>query len=553
MLTPKGRVKILDFGLARLRSEQAQTGRLTRDGAFMGTPEYVAPEQATDARKADIRADIYSMGCTLYCLLAGNPPFAGDTPLMLVLAHLGQEVPPLQEARADVLAELAGVVARMLAKAPAARFQTPVEVARALEPFVHSKALAGPARETTAGSRRSKLPGADKRVTMRAAGSLLKEHTQPLIARGPIPGKRRLGLLVGAAMTSLVVVILAVALRNGKAEALKVEPRPEPPAERTPVEKWFAVGTRWEGTAALTQPNASAPWAWWFTVRSRDGNKFKGRLVGEGRLDLAIEGTLEDDGSSFRWNTVRHVPNVWSPEQPSFESFECSGKCLAERGRLDWKWPKPDGQVVEGWAEFTVRKDGPQKDDEEAWPPPLFPRRARTGPAGKWSVQDGELVQEEFIADANKTPFIHFGELAWKDYDFHFQAMRTAGDQGFIVVFDMLRSVKQTQWCIGLAENRITYVETYEILLTGSKLTPLCEQKPAAIADNQWYNILIQTRGQRIECFLDGASVFRIAHPDRWGGKVGFACLRMAGRFKDIEVKAPDGKVLWEGLPELPE
>jgi len=75
MLAPKGVVKVLDFGLARLRSERQGAVGLTQADAFMGTPEYVAPEQATDARTADTRADIYSLGCTLYALLTGRPPF----------------------------------------------------------------------------------------------------------------------------------------------------------------------------------------------------------------------------------------------------------------------------------------------------------------------------------------------------------------------------------------------------------------------------------------------------------------------------------------------
>jgi hypothetical protein len=77
-------------------------------------------------------------------------------------------------------------------------------------------------------------------------------------------------------------------------------------------------------------------------------------------------------------------------------------------------------------------------------------------------------------------------------------------------------------------------------------------RKKVIINDDQWRDILIKTRGQWIECVLDGQPFFRVAHPDRWGGKVGLICLRIAGRFKDIWVKAPDGKVLWEGPPELP-
>ncbi len=123
MLTPKGQVKILDFGLARLRSEQPTGTGLTQDGAFMGTPDYIAPEQATDARQADIRADVYSLGCTLYYLLAGRPPFEGQTAVQLILAHLDKEPEPLEKLRPDAPAELVAVVRKMMAKEPGQRYE----------------------------------------------------------------------------------------------------------------------------------------------------------------------------------------------------------------------------------------------------------------------------------------------------------------------------------------------------------------------------------------------------------------------------------------------
>jgi hypothetical protein len=136
MLTPKGQVKILDFGLAKLVSENRGQTALTAMNAYMGTPDYSAPEQATDARTADIRADIYSLGCTLYCLLAGRPPFQEETAVQTILAHLEKEPLPLPQLRPDVAPELWAVVARMLAKDPAQRFQKPAEVAQALLPFI---------------------------------------------------------------------------------------------------------------------------------------------------------------------------------------------------------------------------------------------------------------------------------------------------------------------------------------------------------------------------------------------------------------------------------
>src|SRR5262245_65410050 len=101
----------------------------------MGTPDYIAPEQARDPRTADIRSDIYSLGCTLYDLLTGKPPFPDGTVMQKVIAHLEQTPRPVTELRPEVPAELANIIQKMLAKDPAERYQTPAEVAAALVPF----------------------------------------------------------------------------------------------------------------------------------------------------------------------------------------------------------------------------------------------------------------------------------------------------------------------------------------------------------------------------------------------------------------------------------
>jgi serine/threonine protein kinase len=146
ILTPQGQVKILDLGLALLGSDQTPGKELTSSGLAMGTPDYIAPEQADDSHRVDIRADIYSLGCTLYHLLTGRAPFSGPnykTPLNKVVGHARDKVPTVKTLRASVPDELSRIVERMMAKEPAARFTTPVEVAAALTPFATGCDLAG--------------------------------------------------------------------------------------------------------------------------------------------------------------------------------------------------------------------------------------------------------------------------------------------------------------------------------------------------------------------------------------------------------------------------
>jgi formylglycine-generating enzyme required for sulfatase activity len=136
--SPWGVVKILDLGLARLHTsgeEDTGTG-LTQEGTVVGTVDYLAPEQAMDARAVDIRADIYSLGCSLYHLLSGRPPFPGTTAMEKLLKHRCDEPVPLEESRPEVTPDLAAVVRKMMAKEVGDRYQTPAEVAAALTELI---------------------------------------------------------------------------------------------------------------------------------------------------------------------------------------------------------------------------------------------------------------------------------------------------------------------------------------------------------------------------------------------------------------------------------
>ncbi len=128
LVTPAGDVKVADFGLVRMAGEDLE---LTQDGMTLGTPLYMSPEQG-EGRVVDARSDLYSLGATVYHLMAGKPPFTGSSAIAVVMAHIKDPLPPLAAKRPDLPAGLCGIVETLLAKDPADRFASPQELLQAV-------------------------------------------------------------------------------------------------------------------------------------------------------------------------------------------------------------------------------------------------------------------------------------------------------------------------------------------------------------------------------------------------------------------------------------
>ncbi|HJZ92047.1 MAG TPA: protein kinase [Gemmataceae bacterium] len=134
----EGTVKVLDLGLARLSKGGESVTQRYDANTVIGTADYISPEQALDSHEVDVRADIYSLGCTFYFLLAGRAPFKDANVTQKLLMHQMRDPTPITELREDVPGLMGAVLARMMAKEPSARYQTPADVVDALAPWTQN-------------------------------------------------------------------------------------------------------------------------------------------------------------------------------------------------------------------------------------------------------------------------------------------------------------------------------------------------------------------------------------------------------------------------------
>ena len=207
-------IKLLDFGIAKLRSSKEFQGGLTRPGVMMGTPEYMAPEQAYAADSVDVRADVYSVGAMLYEMLAGTRPAQGEDPLEIAAFIMAQKVPRLSQVDRTIPERLSEVVHRAMAPMPADRFITVTELRAALTPFSGSVPPAGatpatsqdrgvpatmppdaqPPRGTSAGTGPSRATTQAGPDGPRAAHGATPNFTPPYALPPPPGGNRYVGI-----------------------------------------------------------------------------------------------------------------------------------------------------------------------------------------------------------------------------------------------------------------------------------------------------------------------------------------------------------------------
>jgi len=225
-------VKLMDLGLSGVRAGDGAAsmagGMLTTDGVMLGTPDFMPPEQARNPHGADIRADLYGLGATLFFLLSGRPPFTGSA-VDKLMAHANQPVPPVLTPVGPAPPPLAALVTRLMAKKPDDRYPTPAAVAEALlalRPGARSEVVAPAAVLSVVPVEPSGVVPAE--AWQSEFEQLVDQAESQAKARVPLPRKRsRRGWVLAAAAVALGVVFAAGVLWERA-------PEPEPAAPHVP-------------------------------------------------------------------------------------------------------------------------------------------------------------------------------------------------------------------------------------------------------------------------------------------------------------------------------
>ena len=248
LLDKSGTVKVLDMGLARFErefDEGTAAGSLTHSGQVMGTLDYMAPEQAMSTHHADARADVYSLGCTLWYLLTGKSVYGGETLAARILAHRDDTIPSLRAEREDVPEVLDGVFRRMIAKKPEDRQQSMGDVIRELEACCDER---GEFAETISFSSKPAVGetlGLPEPIKETGQGNSALDrwlHERPesaptVFRRNPKTGTNVKGWLpvygwiVGVVAFAALFVVVSLIVRGGKEPSVSGANRPEASSE----------------------------------------------------------------------------------------------------------------------------------------------------------------------------------------------------------------------------------------------------------------------------------------------------------------------------------
>jgi hypothetical protein len=585
-----GRVKILDFGLARAAGEG---GQLTQTGAIVGTPAYMAPEQAAGG-PLDGRCDLFSLGCVLYRMATGRPAFQGSDLISTLLAVATSEPPPPRQLDATLPAALSDLVMALLAKEPGRRPPSAQAVAEALERLALRPRPRAAAKRTPA----AKAAGRKWAVGAGVGAGALLAGLLLLWAAGVFGGKAPEDTTAPSTLPPGAEGAFArdngfVPLFNGKDLSGWFVERGDPRSWTVADGEIIAWGQDGKTMNYLLTERAYAD----FRLRL-EFNLSKGALSGVGLRALRGEKVPFSNGRPIdehpviklvehpdsvvmgmtHWvlNTMYGAPSQTAEVKPAGSwnrlELEVKGRSLrawvndkevanatlaADSLLADGGLPglnRSRGRIGLQKGAGTVRFRNVAIQELPAGPGAVagagrgagkgFPVEIPEPMRGKWRMVDGCLE----LCGPGKFIRLFFGEKTWKDYDYSVEFLRVRGEDQLGLNF--LRNDDNRQWMLfgpSFNRNRQHSLEWWG----QGKPNHWFIQKPGSLPAGTWHRARVSIRAGHVQCFLNGQKVLEGRVDPRATGSMGLRSFWTVYRFRSIKVTDGAGRVLLEGLPDL--
>lgn len=565
MINAEGVVKILDLGLARF--ESAIDGGLTGDQVIVGTPDYISPEQIETPRDVDARADIYCLGCTFYFLLTGlSPVHDRSDALGKLVAHVNEphDLPP--NVIETIPEGLTQTIRKMLARDRNERFPDAMSVVQAVQPFCDSSNVAGsigrdaqpaervePERVEPEPSFASIEPDDPSRVR---AESDARSQEQPfsIQTKKPRPSAKRrrsksapVMLWIAAGLIGAILVAASVSLWIR--------------TEDGTIQLQFAnhatlkaLDVRKDGVVSITDPTDGK------SVRveidrdeqslrlSKDGFEILTQSfqldVGNQTIEIAFEplaAPTQDAQAQTGTDKQEPAPEDTAVNQGPPETGLADNQDPAELGLAVNQDPPPQDPAMNAVAADQARANPEDAGNKKG-------RVADAYAGGKWVIDraKNEIVQ---TLQPQNGSLLLFGDPSWTDYDFSFESNLPQQDQlnGFGGLFHVQSDQHFLCFGVGLYQNTWSDVSG---LLDGQWRRSPGMAKRKGIRPDRWNKVRIEVRGKTVKCYLDDTLLFTSVEPQYTSGRCGLATRDRIVRFRNLRVTRPDGRVLWEGLPD---
>jgi tRNA A-37 threonylcarbamoyl transferase component Bud32 len=662
MLTKDGQIKVADFGLAKFQlesGEEADRRDLTGDDKMMGTPDYMAPEQSRNAKSADIRADIYSLGCTFYFLLTGKAPFRGRTMMDVVFAHTEQPVPDVRNERPTVPANVAEMIKTMMAKKPADRLQSPKEVVEVLVEIERSWSLG---EQSQLAQQPDPFEGLDDDTEIVAKVAKPKQPTSKLV----IAALALVGVSCLVCLTAIVLLasgVIRLTTPKGTIELVGIEPDMDVMIDgEKMVVTWDSGKQKAEIQVSAGRPhkvevlrNGSTLRAWDSIELVENGRKlFEVKLVAAKaaakpvvKLDFQAE---YSDVSQLKWTIngeeliqpsdetygallfgdrawnnfdftveLKRVKGdhgvkllfdyqdqnhhsvsdfgCWANKWHSSGSYvegvfqkdsEVSIKGELEQGKwyraelrvrgntattylegkqiLEYKLPRQiagriglstnmtsfhfrnisvktsDGKVLlEGLPESPrVKIDGASTTAKRFQADTIDFRRA------EWKVEGSELLQNSILS----RDLLLFDDPKQDEFDFSVDLQRISGTLSAGLLYSYQDLQNYSWYSVGANDNKTSYL-AYSV--NGKATYPDEASVAGSLEMKKWYRLELKVRRNMAMAYLDGKKILEYPQAGPHKGRIGIWTFNSIWRFRNIKLTDTQGKVLREGLPDLPQ